>query len=123
MADLDRAFVRKLAEWTPGDAPVTTVYLSVDGRLYPRRHDYEVRLENMLKSLRERTGGMDKEAARSVESDAAAILSFVQGGFERGSTRGLALFSASAVGLWEDIGLSRPVRDRVVVGPHPDVLQ
>ncbi len=123
MAELDRAFVRKLAEWTPGDVPVTSVYLSVDGRLYPRRVDYEIRLDDLLRRVRDRAAGMARDAARSVEEDATQISTFVKERFDRGSTRGLALFSASRAGLWEDIPLPRPVLDRVVVSPHPDLLQ
>ncbi len=100
MAELDRAFVRKLAEWTPGDVPVTSLYLSVDGRLYPRRVDYEVRLDDLLRQARDRAAGMGRDAARSVDEDAAQISSFVRERFDRGSTRGLALFSASRAGLW-----------------------
>src|SRR5437870_770619 len=123
MADLDRAFVRKLAEWTPGDVPVTSLYLSVDGRLYPRRQDYELRLDDLLRRARDRAAAMGREAARSVDRDAAQMASFVRDRFDRGSTRGLALFSASRAGLWEDVPLPRPVRDSVAVAPHPDLLQ
>ncbi len=123
MAELDRAFVRKLAEWTPGDVPVTSLYLSVDGRLYPRRVDYEVRLDDLLRQARDRAAGMGRDAARSVDEDAAQISSFVRERFDRGSTRGLALFSASRAGLWEDIPVPRPVRDRVGVSSHPDLIQ
>ena len=64
MAELDRAFVRKLAEWAPGNTPVTSLYLSVDGRLYPRRVDYEIRLDDLLRRARDqaavaRQGGTD----------------------------------------------------------------
>ena|SRR5436190_1614362 len=123
MADLDRAFVRKLAEWTPGDVPVISLYLSVDGRQYPRRIDYEVRLDDLLRQARERAALLGRDLMRSVEEDAVQVSSFVRERFDRGSTRGLALFSASRAGLWEDIPLPRPVRDRVVVAPHPDLLQ
>src|SRR6266571_8571487 len=123
MAELDRAFVRKLAEWTPGDVPVTSLYLSVDGRLYPRRVDYEVRLDDLLRQARDRAAGMGRDAARSGDEDAPPISSFVRERFDRGPTRGLALFSASRAGLWEDIPVPRPVRDRVGVSSHPDLIQ
>jgi peptide chain release factor subunit 1 len=123
MTELDRTLIRKLAEWTPGDYPVTTVYLSVDGRQYPRKQDYEVRLDNLLRAVRDEAEAMDKDRHRSVERDAEAVRSFVEDRFERGSTRGLAMFSSSGSGLWEELELSRPVRNRAVVGPHPDLLQ
>ena len=122
MTDLDRTLVRKLAEWTPGSLPVTSIYLSVDGRLYPRKQDYEVHLEDLLRSAREQAESMPREAIRSVEADVDAVRSFVRDRFERATTRGLALFSCSGAGLWEDIELFRPVRNRTVAGPHPDLL-
>src|SRR5205823_1499547 len=64
-----------------------------------------------------------RDAKRSVERDVDEIRSFVQDRFDRGDTRGLALFSCAAAGLWEDVALSRPVRNQAVVGPHPELLQ
>ena len=122
MTELDRAFLRKLAEWTPGDVPVTSVYLSVDGRVRPRRQDFELALDGLLHRIRERASELDDAPRRSVEQDAGAIADHVRERFERGSNRGLALFSAHGAGLWEDIATSRPVRDRATVGPHPDLL-
>ena len=49
MTELDRTLVRKLAEWSPGEVPVTTVYMSVDGRVHPRKQDYVLRLEEGLR--------------------------------------------------------------------------
>jgi peptide chain release factor subunit 1 len=123
LTDLDRQLARKLAEWTPGEFAVTSVYLSVDGRLYPRKQGYEVRLDELLRSLRDAARDRPKPGRRSLEQDAERIRSFVVDEFDRGNIRGLALFSSSGAGLWEDIELSRPVRNQAVVAPHPDVLQ
>ena len=125
MTDLDRNLVRKLAEWKPGDFPVTTVYLSVDGRQFPRTQDYEVRLDELLRRAHAVAEKLPKPERRSVERDVEETRSFVVDRFDRGegTTRGLALFSSSGAGLWEDINLSRTVRNQVVVGPYPDLLQ
>jgi len=121
VTELDHTLLRKLAGWSPDGVPVTSLYLTVDGRRYPRRTDYEVRLDELLRSARAQALALPEPAARSVEGDIAEISAFVRERFERGDTRGLALFSASAAGLWEEITLPRPVRDRVVVGPRADV--
>jgi peptide chain release factor subunit 1 len=47
---------------------------------------------------------------------------FVREEFERGDTRGLAMFSAHDAGLWEEVRAPRPVRDRAVVGPQAELL-
>ncbi|GBC86645.1 hypothetical protein HRbin12_00643 [bacterium HR12] len=121
MTELDHLLLRKLAEWNPDGVPITSLYLTVDGRRYPRRSDYEVRLEELLRAGRARAADLPEVAVRSVEGDLASFDAFVREHFERGDTRGLALFSASAAGLWEAIRLPRPVRDRVVIAPRADV--
>ncbi len=121
MTELDHELVRELAEWSPDGVPVTSVYLDVDGRRSPRRADYEVRLDELLRRVRSQVGDAPQAVARSVEGDAEAISTFVRERFERGDTRGLAMFSASAAGLWEEVALPRPVRDRALVGPRAEL--
>jgi peptide chain release factor subunit 1 len=122
MMELDRTLLRKLAEWDPAGAPITSVYLTVDGRRYPKKVDYEVRLDELLRRARAQAEPLGREALRSVESDVGAMASHVREEFERGDTRGLALFSSHHAGLWEDVRVRRPVRDRAVVAPAADVL-
>ncbi len=120
MAELDRDFLRKLAEWSSNGAPVSSFYLDVDGRRFPRREDYMVRAEALWDRLKEQAG-QDKGAKRSVIGDIDRFRDFLTG-FDRGSTRGLALFSSSEAGLWEEVLVPRPVSDRAVVADHPYVL-
>ena len=122
--NVDHSAVRKLAQWNPDGIPITSVYLTVDGRRYPRKSDYEIRLDDLLRRGRAQAEGegLSKEALRSVMGDLEAIGSFVRDEFERGNIRGLALFSADAAGLWEEVRLSRPVRDRATVASAADVL-
>jgi peptide chain release factor subunit 1 len=122
MMELDRSLLRTLAGWDPAGVPVTSLYLTVDGRRYPRKADYEVRLDELVRQARSRSQGLDREAARSVERDLEAISTYVKEDFERGDTRGLALFSSRASGLWEEVRVPRPVRDRAVTGPRADLL-
>lgn len=121
MTPLDRSLLRTLASWEPAGAPVTSLYLTVDGRRYPRKADYEVRLDELVRHARSRIEGLDREAARSVEGDLDAMSSYVKQEFERGDTRGLALFSSRAAGLWEEVRMPRPVRDRAMTGPTADL--
>jgi peptide chain release factor subunit 1 len=120
MRTLDRQLLRELADWSTDGFPVTSVYLDVDGRRYPRRTDYLVRLEDHLRKAV--NGSFPKDHRRSVEADVEEIRRFVNERFERDWTRGLALFSCSGVGLWEDVGLPQPVRDRVAVAQRPHLL-
>jgi len=122
VTDLDRALLRKLADWDPHGIPITSVYLSVDGRRYPRKGDYEVRLSELLRSARAQAEPFGRDAVRSVESDLETMSRHVREEFERGDTRGLALFSSHDAGLWEDVRVPRPIRNRSVVAPTADVL-
>jgi peptide chain release factor subunit 1 len=101
--------------------PVSSVYLDVDGRRYPRRGDYLVRAEELCHHLRRQAEGMDRERRLSVERDAARAMEFAHA-LSRGWTRGVALFSSSGAGLWEEVRLPRPVRDRATVDGSPHLV-
>jgi peptide chain release factor subunit 1 len=123
MTSLHASVVRALAEWDPRGFSVTSIYLTVDGRRYPRKIDYEVRLDELLRRARAQAHDerLSKEELRSVQSDLEAISSYVRDRFERGHTRGLALFSSTGARLWEDVRVPRAVRDREMVAASPDV--
>jgi peptide chain release factor subunit 1 len=122
MPDITREFLRKLSEWSADGAPVSSFYLDVDGRRYPRKQDYEVRADELCHRLREQGGTFDsREARRSVERDVARFLNFVRD-LDRGRTRGIALFSSSSADLWEEVLVPRSLPDRVTLSRHPYVL-
>jgi peptide chain release factor subunit 1 len=122
-APADRQRIRTLAEWDTGGLPVTTLYLDVDGRRRPRRRDYVRRADDLAGAVCDEARGLGRAAHRSACGDARRIRSFVRDGFDRrGPVRGLALFSCSGAGLWEDVELSQPVRDGVRVGTRPHLL-
>ena len=123
MTELDRGLLRRLAEWDAGVAPITSLYLTVDGRRFPRKTDYEARLAGLLRRARTDADALDRDASRSVEGDVAAMSEFVRDEFGRADARGLGLFSSSAAGLWEAVPVWRPVRDRAVVARQADLLQ
>jgi len=121
MAELDRAFLRKLANWGANGAPVSSLYLDVDGRRYPRKQDYLVRADEMAHLLRSEAAEMDRDRRGSVGKDADRMLNFVRA-LDRGSTRGIALFSSTDGGLWEEVTVPRPLRDRAIVADQPHLL-
>ena len=121
MSGADRSLLRRLADWDPKGVPVTSIYLTVDGRRFPRRVDYEMRLDELVRRARSAAEGLKAPARRSVEADLERISGLVRSEFERGGTRGLAMFAASAADLWEEVRLARPVRDRAVVAPQADL--
>ncbi|MBA2282972.1 MAG: hypothetical protein H0W25_17320 [Acidimicrobiia bacterium] len=113
--------VRRLAGFNAALAPVTTCYLDVDGRRLPRHADVERRLTTVLRDGRQRLNGMADDP--SVRDDLRRIEDWVRAGFDRSRTRGLAIFSCAAEGLFEVAALPFPVRNRLVVNSAPAIGQ
>ena len=116
MATLDPGLLRKLTDWAP-EHPVTTLYLDVDGRRHPSRNGYLVRMRDLIKGLS--LEGLDRARRRSVSEDLEAIRRFVEDELDRSGVGGIAVFSSSRSGLWEDVTVALPFRDRLHVGSRP----
>lgn len=125
MPAVNEAVVRELAGFTGADAPVTSLYLDVDGKRFVRPRDLEPHLDSLVREARAKaaSNGFTKAALQSVERDLARIIEHVRGRMQRSHTRGLALFSCTAHGLWRVVELGVPVRNRVVVNHSPYVRE
>jgi peptide chain release factor subunit 1 len=123
MPEIDRPFLRKLAGWSSNGIPVSSLYLDVDGRRYPRRQDYMVRAEQLCHELQRacKEKPLGRAAVMSVGQDTARMLDYL-GGLDRGATRGVALFSAAKADLWETVTVPRPLKDRATLARHPYVI-
>jgi len=119
---IDEATIRSLAS-REGDPAVVSLYLDVDGRHHPRPSDYELNLERLMRSARQMTEVRGGRTATTLSADLARIADWSAQGFDRSTTRGVAVFSASGQGLFEAFVLPETVRDQVAVGPNPDVAQ
>lgn len=101
---------------------MTSLYLDVDGRHAPRREDYLIRMEDLLKEASVDRPSWGRDRRRSAEADLALIRRFVRDEFDRSGVRGLAIFSSAGANLWEDVALPQVVRDRVEVGDRPRLI-
>ncbi len=119
---IDEATVRSLAT-REGDPAVVSLYLDVDGRRHPRPSDYESNLEGLIRSARQMTKVRGRRTATTLAADLTRIADWSAQGFDRSTTRGVAVFSASGQGLFEAFVLPEAVRDQVAIGPTPDVAQ
>jgi peptide chain release factor subunit 1 len=117
----DREFLRGLAGWSANGIPVSTLYLDVDGRRYPRKQDYMARADALGHRLHKEADALPKKASVSVSRDVHRMMEYLDE-LERGSTRGVALFSCSEAHLWEDVLLTRPLSDLATVADRPHVL-
>ena len=121
MAQLDEELLRKIAAWETNGLPVTSLYLDVDGRRWPRRSQYVRRAQDMIDDACREAEAQGGDAHGSALGDKQRLESFVSEEFERsGRVQGLAAFSCSGAGLWEAIQVPQPVRDvaRVLPGPY-----
>lgn len=119
--ELTTAAVRDLVRRPVTDAPVTSVYVNTDGAQFPRAADYEARLDALLRDAQRHAAALGEGAAESVKADGRAIRRWVRGQFERGDTRGLALF-ASGGEFFEHVAVAEPVRNISRVSERPYVV-
>ncbi len=117
---INESRIRDLAGFKGEDAPVTSLYLDVDGRTRIRARDVELALERIVRPVRERH---HQEGQTSVCADVDRMEAYVRGGIDRSHVRGLALFSCSAHDFWEVVELAVPVPDRLVVNHTPYVRE
>jgi len=109
--------VRSLAAFKGEDAPVTSIYLDVDGGRHVRFQDVIRSADSLVKEA------LLKHGNSSVASDLQRFQELVRGGIDRSRTRGIAVFSCSAQSFWQVVELPVPVRDQVVVNHSPCVRQ
>ena len=114
-------FLRDLASVDAGSGAVLTFLLDTDGRRFPRRGDYEKPAADALRHAD--TGTLGRDARAAIESDRTRILEYVSKEFERGATRGLAVFACEPLRLWEVFHLPIALRTRAVADRHPHVMR
>jgi len=107
--------IRELAEFRSDDAPVVSCYLDVDGRRFIRQQDVEHELDRLLRGVRSNAGAAAEDLER--------IERYVRSGLDRSRTRGLAMFSCAALGLWEVVPLPVRVHSRLVINTAPALGQ
>lgn len=113
--------LRELASIDASPAAVLSFTLDTDGRRHPRRADLERAAGDALRRIH--TDGLTRAARASVEADRVRIADYIAKEFDRGDTRGLAVFACDATGLWDIFQVPVPLRTRAVVDTHPHVLR
>ena len=115
--------VRALSSFRGHGAPVTTCYLDVDGRRFPRHQDYVHELDVLLRRARAEQDGHQHDGHQSVHADLDKIEHHVRGGIDRSRVRGVAMFSCSRGRLLEGDRAAGARSSQVVVEPAPHVRQ
>jgi len=118
--EITAAAIRALVDEADGPEPVTSVYLATDGAQLPRAADVEARLDGLLRQVRREADAWGPHAD-GVRADADTLSRWVRHEFDRGDTRGLALF-ASGGRLLERVESAREVRTLARVATTPYVV-
>lgn len=104
-----------------GDPVVTSLYLDVDGRRFPKLSDAEPRLSELFRSARRRAEARDEGATEAVERTLAQIQRRFRDGFDRSRIRGVVFFGTGDV--FEVVELPVAVRNQVTVNQGPALQQ
>ncbi len=120
MAQLTEDTVRSLARFRANDAPVTTCYLDLDGRVLPTHKDVLRAFDALVRQAHGRFNGDTTHP--SVIADLERMTRHVKG-YRRSQARALAMFSCASGGLWEVHELPARVNNQLVVHPSPYVRQ
>jgi len=118
VAVLTEAEVKELSGFKASAAPVTSVYLDVDGARHTRQADVLSELDRLVRSIKRDHGGQ-----QSVAKDVKKIEDHVRAGIDRSHVRGLAIFSCSAEDFWRVVELPVAVRSQAVVNHSPAIRQ
>jgi len=110
--------IRALAAVRGDGTLVTSCYLDVDGSRYVRPADYERALDDLVRRVRDRP-----EVDDVVAADLDRVVRRVREGFDRSTTRGVAVFAAAPLDLFVVHELPVSVRNEVVVNPAPALGQ
>lgn len=119
---VDERAVRALAA-RQAQPVMTSFYLDVDGRRYPRPSDVATRATHLFHLARDAAEPYGKEVRHAVDGDLARISAWLDHGLDRSRMRGVAAFGDGGDGFFEAFGLPLSVRDQVVVAPRADVAQ
>ncbi|HWI06111.1 MAG TPA: hypothetical protein VNT54_01185 [Solirubrobacteraceae bacterium] len=118
---LVRDTLRRLGAFR-SEVPVLSLYLDLDpaefGTQQARRSAYTSLLDEARKRVAEH--GADNAAKRSLRADLERVQAFLND-YRPARGRGLAIFAASAAGLFEAYTLARSPRTRIAIGESPYV--
>ncbi|HXX90072.1 MAG TPA: hypothetical protein VEI83_07605 [Acidimicrobiales bacterium] len=119
---LSRQALHELVTWD-GHPVVTSLFLDVDGRRFPRRSDLEPQIGELVRLAKEQAASLGPTVSAAVEADLAHVHAWLAEPLGRKDVRGVALFSIDRDRLWRALTLPTPVRPQVSIGPAPALAQ
>jgi peptide chain release factor subunit 1 len=113
--------LRELATLRPEGHKVLSLYLNLDPSEFPTPRDRAVELDSLLGTIERalREDQLDRNQREELKRDIERIRSYFANEFDASGTRGVAVFSASAVDLFEVQRLARPIGSEVTIDDSP----
>jgi peptide chain release factor subunit 1 len=116
-----RQRLRELAGLRPDGHKVLSVYLNLDPSEFPTQRDRQIEIDSLLDVAERalRGDGLAHNEREELKRDVARIRAWFEGEFDASGTRGVAVFAASGIDLFDVHQLSRPVRSEVTIDDSP----
>jgi len=109
--------LRTLAGFRARKGCAVSLYLNLDPRLAPTAGDAAKRMNSLLaeasRQIDARRDELSRESREGLKADLERVERWFDDDFDRGGTRGLAVFASAPDGLWTALGVPDPVADEV----------
>jgi peptide subunit release factor 1 (eRF1) len=113
--------LRELATLRPEGHKVLSLYVNLDPSEFPTPRQRSVEIQSLLdtveRELREDT--LPHAQKLELKQDVERVRSYFEREFDASGTRGVAIFSASGIDLFDVHKLGRPVRSEVTIDDSP----
>src|SRR5262249_50167453 len=118
---LNRQRLRELATLRPQGHKVLSLYLNLDPSEFPTPRQRSSELQSLLDSVERavREESLPHQQREELRQDVERIRGFFEREFDASGTRGVAVFAASGIDLFDVHRLSRPVRSEVTIDDSP----
>jgi peptide chain release factor subunit 1 len=113
--------LRELAGLRPDGHKVLSLYLNLDPSELPTPRDRAVELDSLLNVIERelREDSLTHDQREALKRDVARVRGYFEREFDASGTRGVAVFSASAIDLFDVHRLGRPIRSEVAIDDSP----
>jgi peptide chain release factor subunit 1 len=113
--------LRELAALRPNPHKVLSLYLNLDPREFPTPRQRSSELQSLLDTVERelREDSLTHEQRTELKQDIERVRAYFEREFDASGTRGVAVFTASGIDLFEVQRLGRPVRSEAVIDDSP----
>ena len=118
---LNKQRLRELAALRPHPHKVLSLYLNLDPSEFPTPRQRSSELQSLLDGVERelREDSLPHEQRDELRRDLERVRAYFEREFDASGTRGVAVFAASGIDLFEVHRLSRPVQSEVTIDDSP----